>query len=65
MNCSDNNRSQYGLYREFLLKLSPSATMVNNATYGCPITSNKFKIIRFIMNVALRFPDLRKTVKRI
>lgn len=65
MNCSDNNKSQYGLYREFLLKLSPSATMVNNATYGCSITSNKFKIIRFIMNVALRLPDLRKTVKRI
>lgn len=65
MNCSDNNKSHYALYREFLLKLSPSASMIDNARYRCPITSNKFKIIHFIMNVALRHPNLIKTVKRI
>ncbi len=40
MNCPDNMKKRYKLYQEFLLCLSPEATVIDNANWRFPITSN-------------------------
>lgn len=49
MNCPDEQKSNYALYREFLLKLLPEASTIKNANWNLPITS-KWLRIRFLLS---------------
>jgi asparagine synthase (glutamine-hydrolysing) len=55
MGCSDSQKALYGLYRSFLVGLSPCAASVNNANWGIPITSNKSILYLMFKRAARRF----------
>jgi asparagine synthase (glutamine-hydrolysing) len=68
IDCSDHNKSDYTLYREFLLAISPSAAAINNSNWGCSILSSRFKMQQYILsllNKHRKLRTLRKVVKKI
>ena len=66
MRCPDKQKSRFGLYREFLLGLSPDAAAVEYAGTGTPITSDKFRIACEVLEVLGQHPDSwRKVFKAV
>ena len=59
MRCPDEQKYYYGLYREFLLEISPAAAAVPHAGTGAAITSNGFKTIRKALGFLQERPDIR------
>jgi asparagine synthase (glutamine-hydrolysing) len=59
MACPDEQKSYYGLYREFLLELSPEAAAIEHAGTGAAITSNRFKTVRKALKFLQERSDLR------
>ena len=65
MTCPDSMKTRYGLYREFLCRLSPQAAAIDNANWKLPITSNACKFYLFAKDVYSRLPSkLKIIVKR-
>lgn len=62
MNCPDNMKMKYRLYREFLIRLSPQASAIENASWNLPITSNKIQLCLFERFI---YKNLPSTIKRI
>jgi len=65
MNCPDKHKSKHDLYREFLLKISPSVAEIKNSNWGCSILSRKFRILQSIMTLYWKYSDLRKIIKKL
>jgi asparagine synthase (glutamine-hydrolysing) len=65
MDCSDDQKSEHRLYREFLLKLSPNVANIKNSNWGCSIMSRKFKFMQSIVPLYWKYPRLRKIVKKL
>lgn len=59
MRCPDEQKSYYGLYREFLLELSPVAAAIEHAGTGAAVTSNRFKTVRKALKFLQERPDVR------
>ena len=59
MRCPDEQKSYYGLYREFLLELSPAAAAIEHAGTGAAVTSNRFKTVRKALKFLQERPDVR------
>jgi asparagine synthase (glutamine-hydrolysing) len=59
MACPDEQKSYYGLYREFLLELSPEAAAIEHAGTGAAITSNRFQTVRKALKFLQERSDLR------
>jgi len=66
MNCPDRQKSQYALYRQFLSELSPQAAAIDYAgphiLIPLPITSIRFRIMRSMVAILSRFPNLKRKV---
>jgi asparagine synthase (glutamine-hydrolysing) len=56
MNCPDNMKNKYKLYREFLIELSPDASEVEYANWKLPITSSRTKLYLFYRDIYFRLP---------
>jgi asparagine synthase (glutamine-hydrolysing) len=65
MNCSDSNKANIELQREFLLTLSPAAAAIKNSAFGCSLTSKKYKIIQRLITLRRRYPTLKRVMDRI
>ena len=65
MRCPDEQKSYYGLYREFLLQLSPAATAIEHAGTGAAVTSNRFKTVRKALAFLQDDPDLRRRLQTV
>jgi len=63
--CPDEQKSYYGLYREFLLQLSPPAAAVEHAGTGAAITSNGFRLKRKALAFLQSDADLRKRLETV
>jgi asparagine synthase (glutamine-hydrolysing) len=65
MRCPDEQKSYYGLYREFLLQLSPEAAAIEHAGTGKAVTSDRFKTVRKAMTLLQGDPDLRSRLQTV
>jgi asparagine synthase (glutamine-hydrolysing) len=65
MRCPDEQKSYYGLYREFLLRLSPEAAAVEHAGTGETVTSDRFKTVRKALGFLQADPDLRRRLQTV
>lgn len=64
MNCPDEQKTDYGLYREFLLKLSPEAAAIDNANWKLPIISKRYKTKLLIRSILHSLPStIRRNIK--
>ena len=54
MECPDAQKTYYRLYRSFLMKLSPLAASIDNATWDIPISSNRSILYLFCKTAARR-----------
>jgi asparagine synthase (glutamine-hydrolysing) len=64
MACPDEQKSQFGLYREFLQALSPVAAAVEYAGVGAPVASDKFRVASKALALLGERVDLRRTVEK-
>ena len=63
MNCPDQQKENYKLYRQFLVKLSPQISAIEYSNYNAPITSKILKIKLFVNS---KLPiKIREVIKRI
>ena len=51
MACPDTQKAEFGLYQKFLLKLSPEASAIENATWGLGGTTHKNRVMHFMRNM--------------
>ena len=58
MSCPDDQKRHYGLFREFLLRLSPGAAAIEHAGIGTAITSARFRIDATVLSLLAQRPDL-------
>ena len=58
MSCPDDQKRHYGLFREFLLRLSPGAAAIEHAGIGTAITSARFRIDAKVLSLLAQRPDL-------
>ena len=65
MRCPDEQKSYYGLYREFLLQLSPAAAAIEHAGTGAAVTSDRFKTVRKALAFLQDDPDLRRRLQTV
>jgi asparagine synthase (glutamine-hydrolysing) len=65
MRCPDEQKSYYGLYREFLLQLSPAAAAIEHAGTGEAVTSDRFKTVRKALTLLQGDPDLRRRLQTV
>ena len=65
MNCPNEQKSLHGLYREFLLALSPGTCAVADANVRLPITSRWYGVARRILAALQRSPRLWRLVRRL
>jgi asparagine synthase (glutamine-hydrolysing) len=63
MNCPDEIKKNYGLYRGFLLLLSPQSSAIDNANWERPITSKKLGIIDYIHKYIRLLSKVKRIVK--
>jgi asparagine synthase (glutamine-hydrolysing) len=63
MACPDEQKRLYGLYREFLSRLSPAAAAVAHAGIGSPITSSRFRADAKAMELLRGRPGLRQRLR--
>ena len=63
-NCPDKSKEKLNLYREFLVKVSPLAAAISNSNWGCSITSNRFKVLQYILYLSFKYPKLRRFIKK-
>ena len=65
INCPEEQKSYFRLYRDFLLKLSPKSAIFNYANYNLPVTSNTFIIKEFLSSFYNdKFPTAIKNLTR-
>ncbi|UHQ95325.1 hypothetical protein [Haloterrigena alkaliphila] len=62
MNCPDDQKARYALYREFLEQLSPEAAEHVHPDYGAPIASSRHAAAAFVDDLLSRYPRLFETV---
>jgi asparagine synthase (glutamine-hydrolysing) len=65
MNILDTNKSRQALYREFLIRLSPSVAAIKNSNWGCSILSIRFRIMQYVLSEMWRHRNLEKTIKKL
>ncbi len=65
MRCPDEQKSYYGLYREFLLELSATAAAIEHAGTGAAITSDRFKTARKALKFLQERSDLRQQLQTV
>jgi asparagine synthase (glutamine-hydrolysing) len=63
--CPDEQKSYYGLYREFLLQLSPAAAAIEHAGTGAAVISNRFKLKRKALAFLQGDSDLRRRLEAV
>ena len=65
MGCPDEQKANYGLYRQFLLRLSPPASQIDNSHWSLPISSKTYlmKVLWTWMIHQMLSPQLRKKIK--
>jgi asparagine synthase (glutamine-hydrolysing) len=56
MDCPDDQKRHYGLFREFLLRLSPGAAAIEHAGIGTAITSRRFRIDAVVLSLLAQRP---------
>ena len=61
--CPDEQKSYYGLYREFLLQLSPAAAAIEHAGTGAAVTSGRFTLKRKTLAFLQSDSDLRRRLQ--
>ncbi|MBU8922812.1 MAG: hypothetical protein KOO63_13425 [Bacteroidales bacterium] len=61
MNCPDEMKSGYRLYREFLMKLSREAASIKNVNWNIPISGSKYRLYLAARDIYYRFPQALKT----
>jgi asparagine synthase (glutamine-hydrolysing) len=64
MGCPDEQKSQFGLYREFLQALSPAAAAVEYAGRGGSVTSDKFRVASKALALLGERTDVRRTIEK-
>ena len=62
VNCPDEQKAYYKLYRQFLYNLSPQASAVEYANYNAPLMSKKFLLKLFIISKMPR--KLKEIIKK-
>ncbi len=62
MNCPDSMKMNYKLYREFLIKLSHKASLIDNANWKMPITSKKLNLYLSAKNIYYILPSKLKRI---
>jgi asparagine synthase (glutamine-hydrolysing) len=65
MHCPDEQKSYYGLYREFLLQLSPTAAAIEHAGTGVAVTSDRFKTVRKALAFLQGDSDVRRRLQTV
>jgi asparagine synthase (glutamine-hydrolysing) len=65
MRCPDEQKSYYGLYREFLMQLSPAAAAIEHAGTGAAVTSSRFRTVRKTLAFLQDDPELRKRLQNV
>ncbi len=65
MRCPDEQKSYYGLYREFLMQLSPAAAAIEHAGTGAAVTSSRFKTFRKALAFLQDDTDLRRRLQTV
>jgi asparagine synthase (glutamine-hydrolysing) len=65
MECPDEQKAKYVLYRNFLTKLSPHAAKIKSTHWGMPITSQRYQMWLFARaTIVSKIPrSLRKALK--
>lgn len=63
MNCPDDQKRLYGLYRAFLVALSPAAAAIEHAGIGTPITSERFGVDVKVAALLARDPSAAARLK--
>src|SRR5687768_10958631 len=65
MGCPDEQKANYGLYRQFLIRLSPLASQIDNSHWSLPISSKTYlmKVLWTWMIHQMLSPQLRKKIK--
>jgi len=64
MNCPDEMKKDYKLFRLFLERLSPEMAAVNNANWDIPVTSEKLKIFFLKNKIRSLIPQsIKKNIK--
>ena len=64
MQCPDEQKMYYGLYREFLLRLAPGAAGIEHAGMGAAITSEGFRQASKLVMFMRARPAVRRTIER-
>jgi asparagine synthase (glutamine-hydrolysing) len=64
MGCPDEQKSQFGLYREFLQALSPAAAAVEYAGMGGSVASEKFRVASKALALLGERSDVRRAMKK-
>jgi asparagine synthase (glutamine-hydrolysing) len=63
--CPDEQKSYYGLYREFLLQLSPTAAAIEHAGTGEAVMSDRFTTVRKTLKFLQADPALRRRLQMV
>jgi asparagine synthase (glutamine-hydrolysing) len=64
MNCDDEQKKHYRLYRQFLATLLPETVGIENATWGAPVDSPGVTITSSLKRLYLRLPSFLKELNR-
>lgn len=62
MNCPDDQKSYFKLYRNFLFKLSPEVATINDSNYDLPLGSARLLLRLFILSMLPR--KLKDVIKK-
>lgn len=63
LNCPNENKLEYALYREFLVMLSPTAARISTSNWGSAVSSSKHKILQFVYYQMLRHYKFYKNIE--
>ncbi|MCK4539236.1 MAG: hypothetical protein KAV42_10615 [Candidatus Krumholzibacteria bacterium] len=64
MNCPDEMKSGYRLYREFLMSLSREAASIKNVDWNMPISGSRYRLYLAGRDIYYRLPPALKTFIR-
>lgn len=62
MNCPDEQKARYNLYRSFLEELAPAAAREIHPDYRAPVASSRHAAAAFVDDFLSRYPQLFETV---